>query len=73
MSLCSLHVPTGFGGGAGSEVSTGPIFTCGVLTALWWEEGLGSVPGVSQASPVLTGHLCLIGGGAGPKMLEQKL
>lgn len=25
-SLCSLHVPTGFGGRAGSEVSVGHIF-----------------------------------------------
>lgn len=30
-SLCSLGVPSSFGGRAGSEVSMGPIFRQGVL------------------------------------------
>ena len=33
-SLCSLHVPNGFGGSAGTEVTTGHIFPQGVLTAI---------------------------------------
>ena len=33
MSLCSLHVPSGFGGRTGSEMSMGCVFTWGVLAA----------------------------------------
>ena len=54
VSLCSLHVPSGFGGRAGSKVSTGQIFAYGVLAVITLVggglemEGLEPVPGVSQ-------------------------
>ena len=53
-SLHSLHVPSGFGERAGSEVIMGHIFprVCWQLLC-WWEvgvemEGLEPEPGVSQ-------------------------
>ena len=59
-SLFSLCVPSGFGGRAGSEVSTGQVFRQGVLVAITFfegleMEGLEPEPHVSWASPVISG------------------
>ena len=66
-SLDSLHVPSGFGGRAGSDMSTSHIFPQGVLAASTLVgyglemEGLKPEPGVTQTSPQLSGHHCPTG------------
>ena len=39
MSLCNLHVPSGFGGRAGSQLSMGRIILLGVLASITLEKG----------------------------------
>ena len=75
----SLHVPSGFGGRAGSDVSMSLILPHGVLAALTM-VGCGAGDGGSRArarcEPGLL--LCseastaLLGTGSGLKLLEEK-
>ena len=66
VSLCSLHVPSGFGGKAESEVSMGHIFSWGVQAAITLVRGRAG-DGVARArarckpaSPMLSGCHCPI-------------
>ena len=79
-SLFSLHVPSGFGGRAGSEVSTDCIFYWSVLAAATFLGGRSGVGGVGARARHKLGLLLgsvavadLSGSGSGPEELEQEL
>ena len=79
VSLCSLHVPSGFGGRAGSDMHVSYVFTQGALTAITMVGGgagdrgarirakceLGLLPG----SAVITAVIWVW---SGPKLLDPK-
>lgn len=67
-SLCSLRVPSGFGGRDESDVSGSHTFAQGVLAAITMVEG-GARDGMARAraSPVLNGHHHPIGGSWCPR------
>jgi hypothetical protein len=77
-SVCGLHVP-GFGWRAWSAVSTGHVFTLGVLAAValvgdgagdWWVRSRAKCePDLFLYSVVV---IALFGMWLGPKVLEQK-
>lgn len=79
-TLYSLHVPSGFGGGPGSDVNTRHLSPGRAgsyhLDRRWVGlevEGPGPGAAVSRASLLLSGHhTTLPGAGLGPKLLEQK-
>ena len=77
-SLDSLHVPSGFGGRAGSDMSTSHIFPQGVLAASTLVgyglemEGLKPELGVTQTSPSSVAITALLGEGSDLRLLEQR-
>ena len=67
-SLYSLHVPSGYGRRARSDVSKSHIFPQGVLAAISLVEGGagdGRARARARASSMLSGHHCLTGGRVG--------
>ena len=68
VSLCSLRVPSGFGGRVESDVSRSHTFAQGVLAAITMVEG-GARDGMARAraSPMLNGHHHPIGGSWHPR------
>ena len=78
-SLCSLCVPSGFGGRARSEVSIGCAFPQGVLAAIMLVGGGAGYGGARARARCELGLLLysvaittLSVVGLGPKVLEQK-
>ena len=64
VSLYSLHVPSRFGGRAGSDVSRSHIFPQGVLAAITLVGGGAGDEGArARASPLLSGQHHPTGGG----------
>ena len=78
VSLCSLHMPSGFGGRAGYDVNTSEVFPQGVLAAITLVGGRAEDGGGSAGARCELGFpFCLVvltalsGAEASLKLLEQ--
>lgn len=75
VSLCSLHVPSGFVR-AGSDMHVSYVFTQGALTAITMVGGGAEIEALEQEPDMvyscLVAKMLLLEWGLGPTLLEQK-